>query len=129
MLEVKLPSGATLRIGDVPFAVAKEFYQTLLEEAKAVAINKDEDVSNLVKNFFCQSFSSRRLELALKPCLERCTYNNAKITDETFEPAAARGDYTKVCAEVGKHTVDPFLKSLYADYKTAMQVLVNILQP
>lgn len=128
MKEIALPSGAKLGIGDTPFATSKNLCQVVLEELKIVKINSTDDISNLVKDAFCTAFSSPKIEIALKPCLERCTYNGVKITEATWEPITARADYLKVCAEVGKHNVDPFLSGLYADYKTALTTIAGILK-
>lgn len=124
--EEKLPSGAVLKIGVIPFGDAKNLYQTLLEENKAVKLLSKDEVVNLIKDVFCHTFASKKVEAALLPCLQRCTYNGVKIDiEKTFEPESARQDYMKVCALVGKHAIDPFLKSLYADFLTALKAAEN----
>jgi hypothetical protein len=124
MKKVSLPSGATLSIGVIPFKEAKALYQALLKELKEVTLNTNMQVGDLLKDLFCISFSSPEIERALWACLSRCLYGNGegsdlKITEETFEPVAARDDYMKVCVEVTKEAVNPFAKSLYAEYRVA----------
>lgn len=115
--EVTLPSGAVLKLNSAPFKVSKALYQAVLEECKEVKISFDTPIDvNLIKDLFCTGFSSKKIEDALGKCFERCLYNGQKITDETFEPENARQDYLQVCIEVAKENIDPFMKSLYAQY-------------
>jgi len=54
---------------------------------------------------------SEELQSVLFECLKRCTYNSAKITEDTFEPLEARSDYYEillVCLEVNYF---PFVKA------------------
>ena len=124
---VTLPSGAILKIGLSPFADAKALYQTLLRELKAATITSQIDFTALVKDVICIGFSSQAVDIVLAKCMQRCTidYGNGdmKIDSETFEPVEARGDYVKVCVEVVKANVAPFMMSLYADFKTAVSMM------
>jgi hypothetical protein len=126
MKEITLPSGAVLRITPSPFADAKALYQALLREAKGIRFNSATEMSEVFKDFFCLSFSSPEVERCLWECLKRCQYcdrrGDLKIDKDTFEPIEARGDYTKVCAEVTKENVLPFVKSLYVEYETALSM-------
>jgi hypothetical protein len=124
---IALPSGAELKIDVAPFAVAKALYQSILEEMKAVQIDPEQEVDvNLFKDLFCVSFSSKKIELALKECMKRAIYNGARITDETWEPVEARDDYLKVCFEVAKENIAPFVKSLYAEYSHLQEMLRSV---
>ena len=58
----------------------------------------------------------------------RCLYNGSKIDNDTFEAAEARQDYIKVCAEVAKENVAPFVKSLFADYQTLSSMIESTLK-
>ena len=121
MKEIKLDSGAVLKITPAPFGDAKALYQALLSEARGVTIGSKTDMTEIVKNLFCLGFSSPEVEKCLWTCFKRCIYNNGKgdlkIDENTFEPVEARGDYTAVCMEVTKENVFPFVKSLYAEYQ------------
>lgn len=120
MREVKLPSGAVLKVNSAPFPDSKALYQAALAELKGVSIDSRSDRGEVFKNLLCAALSSQKVDLALKPCLERCTVNSGagdlKIDDQTFEPEKMREDYVSVCEEVFRENVYPFLKSLYAGY-------------
>lgn len=123
MKEVDLPSGAKLKISLAPFADAKALYQAILEEVKDVQVNLESDAANLIKDLFCISFSSKKIEASLESCLKRATYNGVKIDLKTFEPAEARQDYMQVCLEVAKENILPFTKSLSAQFTQIKDLL------
>lgn len=122
MREVKLPSGAVLKIAPSPFVISRALYQALLKELKDVSITTKTEMASLWKDLFCIGFSSPAIETCLWKCFERCTYDSGaghmKIDDQTFEPVIRRDDYMKVCVEVTKENVLPFAKSLYAEYQS-----------
>lgn len=124
---VVLPSGAILKIMPASFAASKGLYQALLAELQTVQILSSVEIPSIIKDVFCIGFSSPTIERCLWECIKRCTYNDAKITQETFEPVEARADYTKVCSEVTLDNVSPFLKSLFADFKAAQAMIDGIL--
>lgn len=131
--EVKLPSGAVLKVQPAPFTDAKALYQAVLAEAKGVEISKEIDMGNLLKTILMSAFSSPRIESTLWVCFQNCTYNTGtpgagdlKIDKDTFEPVAARGDYTTVCMEVGEENISPFVKSLYAVWRHALLTIENV---
>lgn len=129
MEEIKLPSGAKLRLSPAPFTAAKDLYQAVLSEMKGLEVNaKDEMDVNFFKNIVCSGFSSKEIEDKLWVCLERCLYDGSKITEETFEPIKAREDYFTVQFEVAKVNLMPFMKSLYAKYKEVFDGLLTELQ-
>lgn len=127
--EVKLPSGATLKLNPSPFAISKALYQAMLKELKDITISDIKD-ADLMKSFFCVGFSSIEIEALIWECFKRCTYNagngDLRIDIDTFEPVERRQDYLAVCAEVAKENIDPFARSLYAEYKRYMEMTVNI---
>lgn len=129
MREIQLPSGAILKINPAPFADAKNLYQALLKELKEVQIDSKMEVVNLYKELFCIGFSSPVIESFLWKCLERCSYNRGqgdmKIDKDTFEPLESREDFMTVCIEVAKDNVNPFAKSLFAEYKRMSQAVEN----
>ena len=114
--EVKMPSGAVLKITPAPFADSKALYQAFLEEAKGVQLNAKGQVGNLLKDLICSGFSSQKVEAALWVCMGRCIYNagkgDLKIDQDTFEEVEARQDYMDACMEVAKENVGPFTKGL-----------------
>lgn len=132
MREVKLPSGAHLKVRPAAFEKSKALYQAILDEAKGIMISSQTDMASVYKDLFCVGFSSRKIEACLWECLSVCTYNNAsgsgelKIDKDTFEPVAARDDYLTVCMEVAKENVGPFVKSLYVEYEQTIRMMLNI---
>lgn len=124
MREVKLPSGAVLKVAASPFAVSKALYQALLKELRAVPVSSKTDMASLYKDLFCVGFSSPAIEACLWECFKRCTYDcgkgELKIDEQTFEPVKNRDDYMRVCAEVAQENILPFAKSLYAEYQRAL---------
>lgn len=123
--KITLPSGAILKVVPAPFAESKALYQAILSEVKTIALGMNAELPSLFKDLFCTGFSSPKIEAALYKCFARCLYNEQKITEDTFEPIDAREDYTSVCVEVTKENIGPFLKSLYAEFKAAVQLAEN----
>lgn len=130
MKEVKLPSGAVLKMTPSPFAVSKALYQQLLREAKGLQISSKMEIGSLYKELFCIGLSSEAVEKCLWECFKRCTYNagngDLKIDESTFEPVERRDDYLMVCMEVAKENVLPFGKSLYAEYQRILAMIENV---
>jgi hypothetical protein len=129
MREVRLESGATLRVSPAPFDIAKSLYQALLAEMRSVPVNAQTDMVSIFKDIYCIGLSSKEVERYLWLCMERCQYNsgkgNLKIEPDTFEPVEARADFVQVCMEVAKENVGPFVKNLYAAYVQVSDVVEN----
>lgn len=124
MILKKLASGAELKIQLAPFADARALFQAVLEEAKALKINSQDEIDvNLFKDVFCAGLSSKKIEACLSLCMKRVTYNDLKIDENTFEPELARGDYMEVCWEVLQENILPFVKNLYAKYAPTLKAL------
>lgn len=126
MREVKLPSGATLKVTVSPFAVSRALYQAFLRELRSVPVFGGAK-ANVYKDIFCASFASPEIEAWLWKCFERCTVSGAagdlKIDQDTFEPEDRRADYTQVCIEVATDNVFPFGKSLYAEFQRVLAMI------
>jgi hypothetical protein len=125
--EVTLPSGAVLVVAPAPFQAAKALYQAVLEEVKGVKVDPLAEVDvNLFKDMFCIGLSSKKIESALAECLKRVTYNGLKVDSSTFEPVESRQDYVTACFEVAKENIEPFTKSLYAQYAAILGQLQKV---
>lgn len=118
MKEVKLPSGAVLKIGIVPFDACNELKKAVMQEVKGISIARVKDVMDVSKDYICTVFGSDAVEMKLWECMKRCTYNSGKgdlkLDKDTFEAIEARQDFTEVQIEVGMECLGPFGKSLYA---------------
>jgi len=125
MKEIKLPTGATLKIGDTPFAVSKALYKAVVSEMKGVELSSKREFNSLIKDVFCTAFSSEKVETALAECLARCTYNDVKIDEKTFDGQKAREDYVQVCIEVAIENLTPFMKGLYAGFERASAMILE----
>lgn len=127
MKEVKLASGAVLKISNIPFAEARGLYQALMVEAKAVKFTGKDEFGNVFKDLFCTGFSSPLVEQKLNEVFKRCQYcdkrGELKIDNDTFEPMEARADYVEVCIVVVKEVCGPFLNGLYVEFKTLFEKL------
>jgi hypothetical protein len=118
--EVTLPSGATLKMTTAPFSDAKALYMAVAEEMTEAELNlkfsadltSEVDLS-VIKDLFCTALSSKKIDQALAKCMERALYEGKRCSDtSTWEPVAAREDYLDVLAEVARHNLNPFGKSL-----------------
>lgn len=127
--EVKLPSGAVLKITPARFEESRALYQAILKEAKGVIIGSKTEMASVYKDLFCIGFASKEIEACLWECFKRCTYgkgtSDLKIDNDTFEPTEARDDYLTVCMEVAKENIHPFVKSLYAEYGHVLKMIIN----
>lgn len=114
---VVLPSGAELKITPAPFVEAKALYQSFLAEMKSLKLDPKAEVDvNFWKDIACTALASKQIEQAIEVCMKRATYKGLKIDGNTFEPIEARDDYFTVLFEVAKVNIQPFTKSLYAQY-------------
>lgn len=126
--EIDLPSGAKLQITLCDFETSKNLYEQFLIEIKDIKWDSNAEMDvNFFKDIFCASMSSKRIQSALKVCMEKALYNKKKIEPETFEPVEAREDYYPVCYEVAKENILPFTKSLYAKYAQVLASLKSFL--
>lgn len=132
MKEIKLQSGALLKISHTPFSESKALYQAVLEEMKSIKLATGAELGDLIKDIFCIGFSSKKVEAALDVCFKRCTYSNGngdlKIDDKTFESESAREDYSMVCIEVIQENISPFMKGLFAGFKRVSAMMPSDLQ-
>lgn len=115
--EIKLPSGAMLRVNLASFADSKELFQSFLEEAQKVRFDftLDSEVNlDMFKDIIFIGLSSKKIERALWECMKVALYNDKKINEETFESEEARQDYLPVVFEVARLNIAPFTKNLFA---------------
>lgn len=127
MIEVGLPSGAVLKIGNTPFESSLALKEAVIEELKLVPFTASTDVSDAIKNLYCISFSSQKIKKALWECLKRHTYNDLKIDSQTFQSVEARQDYETVCMEVTKAELAPFGKSGFVKFSQLAAEMINSL--
>lgn len=118
IFKITLPSGAKLEINPAGFAAAKALYKACAKELTLIKLNSaDELGANFFKDVFMTALASDVIEAALWDCMEKVTYNGARVKPEIFEPMAARADYLAVCAEVARVNLVPFTSGLFARFK------------
>lgn len=140
MTEKTLPSGATLKLNDVPWPTAHKLYMAVVREIEVVRVEFgatnlnlqdlqktqiDDKAINTLKNLLCRLMASDQVQAALWDAMGRCLYNGQKITDRTFEPTESRGDFLITEKEVLWHSLLPFLKDLLSLFPP-LQALKNI---
>lgn len=127
--DVQLPSGATLRIQPARFSDARALLTAITAEFRRFEFSSDTDVAAVFKELACIAFSSPAVTQALWKCMEGCFYVAAgtdvpvKIAESVFEAVERREDFVKVCTEVAKENVGPFMKSLSAWFSKAQEAL------
>jgi hypothetical protein len=126
MPEFQTAGGNTVAVNAAPWrdavalknAIAKEFL------ASGAVLDLKADASNLSKVILAVD-SSDAVYKALMACLSRCTFNNQKIVDATFENESAREDYYEIVTECLKVNLSPFFKGLLLKLKTLESLLPN----
>jgi hypothetical protein len=111
-------SGAKIVINPAPFKDAKNLKNAIESESARSGV----DISNL-KNFGSLILlvdSSVAFNMAIAPCLLRCTRNDQKITDETFDAIEARQDYYEILVACVKENVGPLLDGLFSQFTSVM---------
>lgn len=114
---MKLPSGAVLKIGAIPFKASNTLKKEVMKQVMAIDM-KGKDKLGIGKDVLCSVLSSDEVEKALWECMGRCIYSDGrgdlKIDEGTFEPVESRVDFTECQMEVAQECLLPFGKSLYA---------------
>lgn len=125
-----LASGKVLKITLGTHLEGEDLWIAIMEEAKTVGFKSEDEIfdPNLLKDLFCTAMASRKIRAAVKPLLARCTYDNEKITDLTFNPSESRMDYFEVLEEVIKVNVAPFVKGLVRKYEATFITIKQIIQ-
>lgn len=115
---VKLSSGAELDITLASFDEGEILMQACLKEIDSIPITSKEDHISIFKSIFARAILSKEIKNALKPCLERSTYNKVKlINNDVFEDEKARADYLPVLKEVLEYNLTPFFVNLISPLK------------
>lgn len=116
MREVKLESGATLKIYPSTFGDARKLFKVMVAEAQkleVLSLTPEQMLESLWKN----TLASDAVEQAVQACLVSCVYfrpgqKELKVDEDTFRDQATWSDFLPVCYEVVKENVLPFMKGL-----------------
>ena len=129
MKEFEGANGARIVINEADFKTVKRLRCCLAEELKKINIDIGniktlEELKNIgstnpskaldmIKNCILGLECSDSFNSVMSKCLEICTWDNIKITDELFDDRPeAREDYDKIRFEALKVNFAPFLRSL-----------------
>jgi hypothetical protein len=123
----ELPSGAYLDVTPLSYAQAWEVAQTVIKVVEKVQLDlRGIDFESLLatdiiafKGPLCAILGSPEMNNAVKLCFNRCSYNQVRIDDKTFEPVDARGDYLFAAFYALRENVYPFFGSLVSFLKTS----------
>lgn len=108
--------GADIVIYSAPWRDAKMLFMAVSREASRQGVNFDDPANSFFSLFF-RLCGSIEVDSALAICLQRCTYNNEKITDETFNSIEAREDFHQVVKECAMVNLGPLGKELYSEFE------------
>ncbi len=122
MIERFLPSGSKLEITLASFQEANALQKIVAKELIKMKLDSNLEFNfNFFKDLICIALASDEFERALKPCIKRCLYREARITEFTFEEYEARQDYNMLCFEVAKENLLPFVKGLSSLLKDSVE--------
>lgn len=108
-------SGAKIVIAVAPWKAAKELKRAIEAEAARNSLPKDFSLDDLSPLFSIalKVDSCPEVDAALWPCLIRCTRNDVKITESTFDDQEARKDYYEIITACVRENFRPFVADLY----------------
>lgn len=137
MAEIVTISGAKAVINVAPFKTAMALKNAITSELAKSGIDlqvliekqnqKESDVKVDLKSIISAVLavdSSPVVYAAIFECLARCSYNDEKITEKTFEADAARGDYYQIVLECVQANLLPFFMAL-ASRLSGLKSLLN----
>lgn len=140
MKEFISTSGASVRINLAPFKDAMALKNALTKELSNSGIEignlEVKDVKNLDKSKIFNTLingllaidSSEVIQNQLFKCLVRCTYNNEKITEFTFEKEEARCDFYEIAIECVKANLSPFFQGIISKLNINAESLLDTLK-
>ena len=125
-LKKTLESGSKIEVQRASWEVCNRLMKAVMREVETINIRLgatpgmkslaelqiNDDVLNTIKNVATRLIASDAVEAILWECFKVVTYNDARITRDTFEPEEARQDYLPLLKEVLEYNLAPFFKSL-----------------
>lgn len=123
-----LPSGAELEVTLLDFEPAFEISQAVTRfvglldvDLKSLEVEKWKTVSdidvNAIKRPLSQILSNSDLTKAANKCLVKCTYNNQRISEKTWNAPEARKDYFHAMFYALKDNIYPFFEGVFSSSK------------
>lgn len=133
--KITLPSGSCLEITLMPWERAWEISQTVTKELELLKIEisdlevfkrdfEDPDFNPLelinLKNPICSLISNKVFISAAKACFEKCTIDNLRINNDTFEKEDKRCDFIPAVYHVLMQNLTPFFSNLLSYFTTKL---------
>lgn len=115
MSEFISKSGAKVIINLAPWQDAKQLKMAIARVAAQQGIKFE----NLADSFFALVFQlhgAPEVDATLSKCLIRCTRNDQKITDETFNDGEARHDYHEIVKACLKENLGPLAEEIFSEF-------------
>lgn len=119
-----LPSGAKFHVSVVPFQDAKALTKALMKSAAGIPLaqNPLEMDVTVLKDALIAAATSDDVETAIFRCLERCTYEDVKVTPDLFNDVklgeGSRKDYFTMCGKVVEVNCAPFFDQTLSTLRT-----------
>lgn len=124
--EKLLPSGAVLKFNLAPFEDSQELLQAIISEMKDVPFDSSREIGAVIKDLSTFVISSKKVDAALKKCMERARYNELKVNLKTFEADEARVDFYPAMLAVLKENIEPFMSGLMQSLPQFIAMLASI---
>lgn len=117
-------NGKTIVINAAGFKDAFELKNSIEESIKGQQLDlvkkgtslENMDIAPLIQ-LVLSIDSNERFNTALFKCLEKCLYDQEKITEKTFEKVENRADYYNIVIECVKVNISPFFVGLISRLK------------
>lgn len=121
-----LSSGARLHVTVAPFADANALVKALAKCAKGIPLGSNPmsaDVG-LLKDVLIEAVASPEVDMALKACMGRASYNDMRIVPGLFDDPKAgdqiRQDYYEICWKVIEANCAPFFAKAFSVLKARL---------
>jgi hypothetical protein len=110
-MEFTAPSGAKVVINPAPWVAAKALKKAIGREVIDIGTDAGTDA---ILSHVLKVDCSDEVDAALWPCLARCTRNEHKIIEATFDDLEARKDYYEIAFACAKENLSPLVESLFS---------------
>lgn len=123
-IKIEGVNGAKIVINSAPFvdvmtlksAIQKELANSNIKlDVTNLSMESEIDIGSIIK-VIMQIDSSKEFYESLFKCLNRCTYNDQKVTETLFDNDDIREDYYTLAVECLKVNLKPFLKGLVSSF-------------
>lgn len=131
MAEITTKAGADLVIRPASFKDAMALKNAVLKEIAGGDLDLGANIGGAedIVKVFAKVDSSEGVQKALMKCLERCTYDKARITEQLFDDNhKAREDYYEIIIACAKENLSPFFKNLLTGLSSIQAIIPESLK-